>query len=157
MRREHRSREAEGGEERASSTAFTCHVRLAGPQGLKNQLQLPDSCGRLFSTGHVRLQDHFQKADPYQRDRVSLTGLSSFGPQAHQARVLGKPCATDGLSEWLGGTEPACNAGDLRFAPWIRKIPWRRAWLPTPGFLPGELHGQRSLAGYSPRGCRVGP
>jgi len=35
---------------------------------------------------------------------------------------------------------------------WIRKILWRREWLPTPVFLPGEFHGQRSLAGYSPRG-----
>ena len=31
-----------------------------------------------------------------------------------------------------------------------------RAWQPTPGFLPGEFHGQRSLGGYSPRGRRVG-
>ena len=38
------------------------------------------------------------------------------------------------------------------FDPWVRKIPWRREWLPTPVFLPGEFHGQRSLAGYSPRG-----
>ena len=36
-----------------------------------------------------------------------------------------------------------------RFNPWVRKIPWRRAWQPTPVFLPGEYHGQRSLAGYS--------
>ena len=34
------------------------------------------------------------------------------------------------------------------------KIPWRRAWQPTPGFLPGESHGQRSLAVYSPRGSQ---
>ena len=42
-----------------------------------------------------------------------------------------------------------------RFDPWVGKIPWRREWRPTPGFLPGESHGQRSLAGYSPWGCRV--
>ena len=36
--------------------------------------------------------------------------------------------------------------------PWIRKIPWRREWQPTPIFLPGEFHGQSSLAGYSPWG-----
>ena len=36
------------------------------------------------------------------------------------------------------------------FDPWVRKIPWRRAWQPTPAFLPGESHGQRSLVGYSP-------
>ena len=33
---------------------------------------------------------------------------------------------------------------------WVRNIPWRREWLPTPVFLPGESHGQRSLVGYSP-------
>ena len=32
----------------------------------------------------------------------------------------------------------------------VRKIPWRRKWQPTPVFLPGEFHGQRSLADYSP-------
>ena len=36
------------------------------------------------------------------------------------------------------------------FNPWVGKIPRRRAWQPTPVFLPGESHGQRSLAGYSP-------
>ena len=35
--------------------------------------------------------------------------------------------------------------------PWVRKIPWRREWLPTPVFLPGESHGQRSLEGHGPR------
>ena len=38
----------------------------------------------------------------------------------------------------------------LKFDPWVVKIPWRREWLPTPVFLPGESHGQRSLMGYSP-------
>ena len=42
---------------------------------------------------------------------------------------------------------PPANAGDMRcsFNPWVRKIPWRREWLLTPIFLPGESHGQRSL------------
>ena len=35
-----------------------------------------------------------------------------------------------------------------QFDPWFGKIPWRREWQPTPVFLPGEFHGQRSLAGY---------
>jgi len=45
------------------------------------------------------------------------------------------------------------NAGDImrqRFDPWVGKIPWKREWLPTPVFLPGEFHGQRSLVGYNP-------
>ena len=42
------------------------------------------------------------------------------------------------------------NAGDIMrhwFNPWVRKIPWRRQWLPTPVFLPGESPGQKSLTG----------
>ena len=38
------------------------------------------------------------------------------------------------------------------FDPWVGKIPWRRKWQPTPVFLRGESHGQRSLVGYSPWG-----
>ena len=41
---------------------------------------------------------------------------------------------------------------ETRFNAWVGKMPWRREWLPTPVFLPGEYHGQRSLAGYSPQG-----
>ena len=48
--------------------------------------------------------------------------------------------------------ESTCNVGDLGLIPGVRKIPRRRAWHPTPVFLPGQCHGQRSLAGYSPRG-----
>ena len=40
------------------------------------------------------------------------------------------------------------------FGLWIRKIPRRRAWQPTPVFLPGESQGQRSLAGHSPWSCK---
>ena len=56
-------------------------------------------------------------------------------------------------SNSCGGKEPACKCRRCKrrgFDPWVRKIPWRRAWLPTPVFLPEESHGQRSLAGYSP-------
>ena len=37
---------------------------------------------------------------------------------------------------------------------WVGKIPWRRKWQPTPGFLLGKSHGQRKLADYSPCGCK---
>ena len=52
----------------------------------------------------------------------------------------------------VSGKEPACNAGDIRdgFDPWVRKIPWRKAWKPPAVFLLGESHGQRALVGYSP-------
>ena len=44
---------------------------------------------------------------------------------------------------------------EIWFNPWVGKIPWRRKWLPTPVFMPGEFHGQRSLVGYSPWDRRV--
>ena len=59
---------------------------------------------------------------------------------------------------WFSGKESTCQCRRpwrLRFVPWVGKIPWRRKWQPTPVFLPGESHGQRSLAGYSLWSCRV--
>ena len=41
-----------------------------------------------------------------------------------------------------------------RFGSRVRKIPWRRKWRPIPVFLPGEFHGQKILAGYSPWGLK---
>ena len=55
------------------------------------------------------------------------------------------------------GKEPDCPCRwrkRCRFDLWVGKIPWRRAWQPTPVFLPGEFHGQRSLVGCSPRGFK---
>ena len=57
-----------------------------------------------------------------------------------------------GLPRWHGGEEPTCQCRRPGFDPWVRKIPWRRKWQPSPVFLPGESHGQRSLEGYSPWG-----
>ena len=58
------------------------------------------------------------------------------------------------LPWWLSRKESGLQCRRPRFDPWVRKIPWRREWLPPPVFLPGEIHGQRSLGGYSPRGCK---
>ena len=63
------------------------------------------------------------------------------------------------LPRWLPGfysKEPICQCKNHKrqaFNPWVRKIPWRGKWQPTPVFLPREFHGQRSLVGYSPWGC----
>ena len=54
----------------------------------------------------------------------------------------------------LDGKEAACNAAHPGSIPWLRNIPWRRAWLSSPVFLPGESHGQRSQVGYGPWGCK---
>ena len=42
------------------------------------------------------------------------------------------------------------QCGRPGFDPWVGKIPWRRAWQPSPVLLPGKSHGWRRLVGYSP-------
>ena len=54
-----------------------------------------------------------------------------------------------GPPRWLGVKNLPASSGDVKrcgFDPWVRRISWRRSWQV---FLPGEFHGQRSLAGYS--------
>ena len=58
-------------------------------------------------------------------------------------------------ARWLSGKEPTCWCRTQKrcgLDPWVGEIPWRRAWQPTQGFLPGESNGQRSLVGYGPKG-----
>ena len=58
-----------------------------------------------------------------------------------------------GFPSGTSGKEPTCQCRKHKrhgFYPWVRKIPWRRAWQPSPVFLPGESHGQRNLVSYSP-------
>ena len=73
--------------------------------------------------------------------KISFLWLHDIPSYIH----CGFPAGSDGKAS-------ACNVGDLGFHPWVRKIPWRRAWQPTPVFLLGESHGRRSLEGYSPGG-----
>ena len=58
--------------------------------------------------------------------------------------VLGFPGGSD-------GKKSACIVGEPGFDPWVGKIPWRRAWQPTPVFLPGESQGHRSLEDCCPK------
>ena len=56
-----------------------------------------------------------------------------------------------GIPRWLIGKESTCQCRRHqrhRFHPWVGKIPWRRKWQPTPIFLPGKSHGQRSRVDY---------
>ena len=59
------------------------------------------------------------------------------------------------LPQRLSWQELTCQCRRYKkrgFNPWVRKIPWSRRWQPTPVFLPGKFHGQRSLAGYNSQG-----
>ena len=59
-----------------------------------------------------------------------------------------------GFPSGTSGEESTCQCRRhkrCRFDPYVGKIPWRRAWQPTPVFLPGESQGQRSMVGYRPQ------
>ena len=61
------------------------------------------------------------------------------------------------LSSGASGKDPACQCRREKrqgFYPWVGKIPWSRKWQPTPVFLAGKFHGQRSMLGYHTWGCK---
>ena len=62
-----------------------------------------------------------------------------------------------GFLDGSAGKEFTCNAGDtgdLGSIPRSGRFPGGGKWQPTPGFLPEKSHGQRSLVGYNPKGCK---
>ena len=74
--------------------------------------------------------------------------IKPTSPALQADSLLSEP---DGASD----KEPSCQCRRYKrpgFGPWVGKIPWRRKWQPTPVFLPGEIHGQRGLVGYTPWG-----
>ena len=115
-------------------------------------------------------------AEPSSLANTHLSSLGTVGPQcwkawaepSHQFLLFFLEIRflylITGLPWWLSGKESPCQwrrlrkrgyEGDSRnmsLIPWIRKIPWRRKWQPTPVFLLGESYGQRNLVGYSPWG-----
>ena len=58
------------------------------------------------------------------------------------------------VAQWVKNRPAVQETQETRFDPWVGNIRWRRAWQFTPIPLPGESHGQRNLAGYSPWGRR---
>ena len=80
-------------------------------------------------------------------DHGSLSSTFSLCFTGEQTKALELP-------RWDSGKESTCQCRRLRIDPRVGKIPWSRKWQPTPVFLPGKFHGQRSLVGYSPWGCK---
>ena len=60
-------------------------------------------------------------------------------------------CLIKSFPGGAGGKEPSEGNKRRGFDPWVRKIPWRRAWQLTPVFLPGESPGTGEPGGFSPQ------
>ena len=97
---------------------------------------------------------------PLSAKGVGVSPVLKIGPD-READVSLSFRQRDGLGPPGGssGEEPGWQCGRRKrrgLDPWVGKTPWRRKWQPTPVFLPGKSNGQRSVAGYSPWGSRVG-
>ena len=89
------------------------------------------------------------------RERTDISSCGGSEPSIPQRDGSGSPGVTWGFPGGVNGEESTHQCRRHKrggYDPWVRRIPWRRAWQPTPVFLPGESHGQRSLVGCSPRG-----
>ena len=111
---------------------------------------------------------HFCCRDPWSENKDPLTmscGQKTNKKKKQKMQILGSHLKTFWVKIsgnkaqvlyfrvpwWLSDKESACQCRTLRFNS------WRRKWQPTPVFLPGKSHGQKSLAGYNPQGHkRVG-
>ena len=72
-----------------------------------------------------------------------------FGPWLKQTCTM-----ICGLPWWLSGKESACQCRRCEFDSWVRKIPWRRKWKPTPVFLPRKSHRQEETGGRHSLGSK---
>ena len=124
-----------------------CRVALIGL--FKNFFSWLISC-------RININSHYLSINYYMSDTALGVWheLTYFIPIA----ILWYRCYHPHLRGFPGSTsgkESTCQCwSHKRLDPWVGKIPWRRKWQPTLVFLPGKFHGQRSLVGYSPWGCR---
>ena len=93
-----------------------------------------------------------KKKKPCQACIRNVRGHCPSGRKVTSNMQTNRHRQSEWLPRWLSGKEFACYCRRRGFNLWVRKIPWRRRWQPTPVFLPGKSHGQRSLVGCSPQG-----
>ena len=138
----------------------TVHVVSCKEQTLKESLFNTDFTLTKLCQGRFRLQ-YCSAPCP---NTFSWVDIEEMKTNLHAVKVLLKGWEFGTKIHWFSSgavvkkesamfAEVACRrCRRLRFNPWIRKLSWKRNWLPTPVLLPGKSHGQRSLVGYSPWG-----
>ena len=106
-------------------------------------------------------QQHHLISELFHHSRRKRKKKKTLSISSHSPISFPYPLATTKL---LSGSISAYIAQSVKNLPamqetqvhsWVGKILWRRKWQSTPVFLPGKSHGQRSLVGYSPWGCKV--
>ena len=103
--------------------------------------------GCLFCNQGPRIAQY--AAQPTSPSFLAFPGLALWG---RERWIIFQLLIFTGFPGGASGKEPVCQCRRCGFDPWVGSIPWSRKWQSTLVFLPGESHGQRSLAGYSPWG-----
>ena len=135
------------------NTGVGCHFLLQCMK-VKSESEVAQSCPTL--SDRVDCSPPGSSVHGIFQARVLEWGAIAFSTWAWVKLLIGifnHLCFLEGFPGGASGKEPTCQCRRCKrrwFDPWVRKIPWRRARQPTSVFLPGESHGQRSLAGYSP-------
>ena len=112
----------------------------------KGSVPEPDICFCLVSQGMDGSLCH-TRVDRSARQYISRNLKSDVSISINTVNMVSCSLATSWFPRWLRGKESACQCRRCMFNLWVRKTPWERAWQPTPVFLPGGFHGQRSLGG----------
>ena len=123
------------------SISIKCHIHRYWGLGLQYLLR-----GYISTYNRVRKRGVWSQMVP--REIVTVEASNSQRSRPIEECVMNKERFPGGSR----GKGSAFQCRRRRFDLWVGKIPWRREWLPTPLFLPGEFHGQRSLVGLSPWG-----
>ena len=92
------------------------------------------------------------RVDGSARQYISRNLKSDVSISINTVNMVSCSLATSWFPRRLRGKESACQCRRCMFNLWVRKTPWKRAWQPTPVFLPGGFHGQRSLGGCAVHG-----
>ena len=87
-----------------------------------------------------------------QHSSQRLTMRTTLLFQRENLEELFTGCLVHLIPRWISSKKNCLQCRKTRFDLWVKKIPWRMKWQPTPVSLPGESHGQRSPVGYSPWG-----
>ena len=119
-----------------------CHINKSSAKSIQEEI----ICCLIYAKKKERNPKENRICDP----RVESLEFTTFT----LVPIWCRKYIQNGLPRWLSGKESSCQSRRHWFDPWVRKIPWRRKWQPTPVFLPGESQGQRSPASHSPRNCK---
>ena len=105
-------------------------------------------CTQLVDLWHLDSLTRDQTWVPCIGSRFLTTGPPGKSPFCNLLKITNNHDNNGGLPWWLRLWRIRLQCRKLRFSDlWVGNVPWRREWLPTPVFLPGEYHGQR-LVGY---------